>query len=81
MKKLVSHAVKEEDGALQCDLCEVWERLRCIKVCDRPSHECYSVLIQSVSKALLFVCTKCGRKSTLARQLLHAELALKSAQV
>ena len=71
---------KEEDEALQCDLCKVWEHLRCIKVCDRPSHECYSVLIQSVSKVLLFVCTKCRCKGTLARWLLHAELALESAQ-
>ena len=80
-KMLVSLAVKEEDKALQCDLWEVWEHMRCIKVCDRPSHECYSVLIQSVGKALLFVCTKCRCKGTLAWWLLHVELALESTQV
>ena len=33
--------MKEEDEPLQCDLCEVLEHLKCIKVCDRPSHEGY----------------------------------------
>ena len=73
--------VKEEDEALQCDLCEVWEHLRCIKVCNRPYYECYSVLIQSVSKVLLFVSTNCRCKGILVWRLLYAELVLESAQV
>jgi len=73
--------VKEEDKALQCDLCEMWEHLKCIKVCDRPSHECYAALSQSVCKSLFFYCTKCRRKCTLAQRLLHAEVSLKSVQI
>jgi len=26
--------VKEEDQALQCDLCEGWEHINCIRMCD-----------------------------------------------
>ena len=55
-----------KDEALQCDLCNVWEHLRCIKVCNRLFHECYSALTQSVSMSLLFACMKCRYKSILA---------------
>ena len=37
--------VKEDDEALQCDLGEVWEHLICIKVCDRPTNDCYAALL------------------------------------
>jgi len=54
--------VKEDDEALQCDLCEVWEHLTCIKLCDRPTNDCYAALSQSLCKSLVFTCTKCRRK-------------------
>jgi len=71
--------VKEEDEALHCDLCEVWEHLKCIKVCDRPSHECY---VNTVGMQVTgFNCTKSRRKGTLVWWLLHAEVTLKSVQI
>ena len=75
--KMRGEEVKEEDETLQCDLCEMWKHLKCIKVCDRLSHECYVALTQSICKLLFFNCTKCRRKGTLARRLLHAEVLLK----
>ena len=33
--------VKEDNEALQCDLCEVWEHL---KVCNRPESDYYAAL-------------------------------------
>lgn len=37
--------VKQDDKALQCGLCKVWEYLMCIKVCDGPTNECYIVVV------------------------------------
>jgi len=73
--------VKEEYEALQCDLCEVWEQLNCIKVCDRPSHQCYVALAQSICKSPVFNCMKYRRKGTLVRQLLHVEVMPESIQI
>ena len=54
--------VKEDNEALQCDLCEVWEHLKCIKVCIRPSHECYVAITQSVCKSLVFIVRSVGAR-------------------
>jgi len=72
--------VKNEDQALQCDLCEGWEHIR-LRLCDRPSQACYDALTQTPCKSLLFTCSWCKRKGTLARHLMHAEFTLNSAQV
>ena len=68
--------VRDHDQALQCELCEQWEHVECIKVCDRPSLELYTVLSVSSSKAIVFTCTSCRRKGTLARRLAEAEITL-----
>ena len=73
--------VKDEDQALQCDLCEGWEHINCIRMCDRPSQACYNALTQTPCKSLLFTCSRCKRKGTLARCLMHAQLTFDSAQV
>ena len=68
--------VQDHDQALQCELCEQWEHVECIKVCDRPSEELYTVLSVASSKAIMFTCTSCRRKGTLARCLAEAEITL-----
>ena len=73
--------VRDEEPALQCDLCEGWEHIHCVKMCDRPSQACYAALVETPCKSLLFTCSRCRRKGTLARRLMHAELTLDSAQV
>ena len=72
--------VKEDDEVLQSDLCEVWEHLICIKVCDRATNNCYAALSQSFCKSLVFTCMKCRRKGNPARRLLHVELMLENFQ-
>ena len=62
-----------KDQALQCELCE---HVECIKVCDRPSVELYTVLSVASSKAIMFTCTSCRRKGTLAWRLAEAEITL-----
>ena len=50
--------VKDEDQALQCDLCEGWEHINCIRMCDRPSQACYDALTQTPCNLLLFTCSR-----------------------
>jgi len=59
-------------------LCEQWEHVECIKVFDCPSLELYTVLSVTSSKAIMFMCTSCRRKGTLARCLAEAEIMLSS---
>ena len=73
--------VLEDQEALLCDLCEWWEHVQCIKVCDRPTTQCYQVLTESPCNSIVFTCSRCRRKGTLARRLLRAETALESSQV
>ena len=70
--------VEADDAALLCEVCEQWEHIECIRVCDRPSLELYTILSVSSSKALVFTCTACRRKGTLARQLAEAHITLSS---
>jgi len=58
--------------------CEKWEHTECIKVCDHPSVELYTLLSVTSSKELMFTCTACRRKGTLARQLAEANITLSS---
>ena len=73
--------VLDEEQALLCDICEWWEHLQCIKVCERPTIQCYNVLTELPCKSIVFTCSRCRRKGTLARWLFHSEVALKSTQV
>lgn len=54
--------VASEHKAIVCDLCESWERVDCIRVCDRPSDALYEGMISCRNKALIFSCTKCRKK-------------------
>lgn len=73
--------VLDDQQALLCDICEWWEHLQCIKVCDRPTAPCYNVLIESPCNSIVFTTSRCRRKGTLARRLLRAEVALEGTQV
>ena len=71
----------EDQEALLCDLCEWWKHVHCIKVCDRPTTQCYQALTESPCDSIMFTCLRCRRECTLARRLLRAETALESTQV
>ena len=73
--------VLDEEEALLCDICEWWEHFKCIKECDRPTAQCYNVLTESPSKSIVFTCSRCRRKGTLARRLFQAEVALENTHV
>lgn len=69
--------VEPEHKAMECDLCEEWEHLWCIKECDRPSEELYAVLMKCRgSKAIQYVCSRCRRKGSVTKRMLEKELEL-----
>jgi len=71
--------VLDTQRALFCDLCEWWEHLNFMKACERPSEQCYKALIESRCNSIVFTCSCCRRKGTLARKLFQSEVALESA--
>ena len=69
--------VEVDHRAMECDLREQWEHMCCVKECDRPSDDLYDALMKSIgSKAILYVCTRCRRKGSVAKRLLEKELEL-----
>ena len=51
------------------DVCEKWEHVECVRRPDRIEERLYTALMASPSKALLFCCTACRRKSSIVKQL------------
>jgi len=66
--------VTEDDKAMQCDLCESWEHVSCLRGPDKLDNALYDVLTNSCSKALLYVCTRCRVKGSLSQRLFKLEL-------
>ena len=66
--------VTEDDKAMQCDLCESWEHMRCLRGPDKLDNALYDALTSSRTKALLYVCTSCGEKGSLSQRLFKLEL-------
>ena len=71
------NVVEVEHRAMECDLCEQWEHLCCVKGCDRPSDESYEALMKSRgSKAIQYMCTRCRKKGSVSKRILEKELEL-----
>ena len=54
--------VQSEQPAMECDVCERWEHVECMRQPDRIAERLYRALMANPSKALLFCCTICHRK-------------------
>ena len=65
--------VEAEQPAMECDICEKWEHVECVRHPDRIESGLYAALIASPSKALLYCCTTCRRKGSIK---LQSELAV-----
>ena len=63
-----------EDQAMECDLCDGWEHVGCVRQCDRLSHELYEALKTCRSKALLYVCTHYRKKGSVIKRLHEHEV-------
>ena len=51
------HEVEPEQPALECDICERWEHVECVRRPDKIDERLYLALMANPSKALLFCCT------------------------
>ena len=65
--------VEEEENALECDLCDQWEHVSCIRPVDRPTESLYRALIESTSKAIVYVCSQCRKRGSVAKRLCKYE--------
>jgi len=73
--------VLDMEQALFCDrLCEWWEHLDCIRANDKPSQQCYNALTELKCNSIMFTCSCCRHKGTLAYRLCQSEVILKSIQ-
>jgi len=66
--------VGEEEKALECDLCDQWEHVSCIRVTDRSDETMYQALMESTSKANLYVSSQCQKRGSVAKRLCKYEL-------
>ena len=69
--------VEVDHKAMECDLCEQWEHVMCVKECDRPSEDLYDALVRCRgSKAIQYVCSRCRKKGSVTRRMLEKDLEL-----
>ena len=69
--------VESDHKAIECDLCEEWEHVVCVKEFDRPSEELYEALVRCRgSKAIQYVCSRCRKKGSVPKRFLEKELEL-----
>ena len=78
----VEPELDQDQHVLQCDFCETWEHVECIRWSDRISGELYDMLVENRSKALLFCCTTCRRKGSIVNQLhkLRSDVTIEDGQ-
>ena len=61
--------VEPDQYGLQCDFCETWEHVKCIRRPDTIPDKLYATLVESRSKPLLFCGITCRRKGSVVKQL------------
>jgi len=72
--------VSNEDKAFQCELCEEWEHVDCIRECERSDNTLYDGLVKCRTKCLSFICTRCCKKGSLIKQFMKFEYELACTQ-
>ena len=72
--------VTDKDKTMACGLCDKWVHVGCLKCNDKVSDELYGALVGCRSKAVLYVCSTCQKKGTIASQLHVSELKLSHQQ-
>ena len=71
-------AVEQEHKAMQCDMCEQWEHMMCVRVPDQVEDSLYEALTKCCSKAIMFCCVSCRKGGSLFKHMnkLQTECAL-----
>ena len=69
--------VEPDHQAIECDYCEEWEHVECVKERDRPSEELYQALVRCRSiKTIQFVCSRCWKKGSVMKRMLEKDCEL-----
>ena len=62
---------------IECDYCEEWEHVKCVKECSRPSEQLYQALVRCRSiKSTQFVCSHCRKKGSVMKRMLEKDCEL-----
>ena len=74
--------VGQEQKAMQCDMCETWEHVTCVRVPDRVDDILYEAITKCRSKAIVYCCISCRKGGSLIKRMnkLESECALISEQ-
>jgi len=72
--------VGNTDKAFQCEVCEDWEHVDCIRECERPDSTLYEALVRCHTECLSFICIRCRKKGSLVKQFMKCEYELAQAR-
>ena len=63
--------------AMECNICERWEHIDCVKERDRLDEQLYEALVRCpTSRSILYVCSPCRKKGSIAKKFACNELEL-----
>ena len=69
--------VSNSHKAMECNICERWEHMDCVKEHDRPDEQLYEALVRyPTSRSILYVCSPCHKKGSIAKRFAYNELEL-----
>ena len=68
-----SVTVDSEAAAFQCDFCEEWEHLDCVRAPDRPSEQVYAAMSDCHVKCNMYCCSRCQSKGSITKHLIKLE--------
>jgi len=66
--------VKNDDRALQCEICDMWEHQYCVREEDRLTEDLYKSITICSSKSIVYACRTCRDKGSLGKRLFKLEL-------
>ena len=69
--------VESDHQSMECDFCEEWEHMECVKERDRPTEELYQALVRCRgSKVIQYVCSRCRKKGSVSKIMLEKDYEL-----
>lgn len=69
--------VESSHPAMECNICEKWEHMACVKERDRPDDALYGALVKCpTSRSILYVCSPCRKLGSIAKRFACHELEL-----
>ena len=68
--------VEDAEKAMECDFCDQWEHLDCVRQRERPTEGLYQELMHCHLKPILYVCSCCRRKGPVPQRIYQLEKEL-----